>query len=318
MPQLASLDPSTSIKDVVAVWLQWLEMERDSSPHTLAAYARDLEDFSLFLHQRAGAIPTLIDLSTVNTKTFRGFLAARRRTGVGSRSLGRTLSALRTFFSWLEAREVLTNRAIHQVAMPKVGHSVPKPLTVAKATSLIDTVSPDAKVHDWVGMRDAAVLLLLYGCGLRVSEALGLTRAQAPLTGRDTLRVVGKGRKERMVPVLPITQDAVERYVAACPFPFTPDGPLFFGEKGGPLSPRIVQLAIARLRQQLDLPDTATPHALRHSFATHLLSAGADLRQIQELLGHASLATTQLYTEVDRDRLLAVYDAAHPRSQSAS
>ncbi len=170
---------------------------------------------------------------------------------------------------------------------------------------------------DWVAARDTAVLLLLYGCGLRISEALGILYRDAPLPGRDTLRITGKGDKERMVPVLPVAQSAVARYVALCPYPLSPDQPLFLGAKGGPLSPRLIQLAMEKLRAELQLPDTATPHALRHSFATHLLSAGADLRQIQELLGHASLSTTQVYTEVDRDRLLAVYDKAHPRAGQA-
>ena len=198
--------------------------------------------------------------------------------------------------------------------MPKVPHGIPKPLTVAKAAAVVDGGA--AAKLDWVAARDTAVLLLLYGSGLRISEALGLLRKDAPLDGRDVLRIVGKGGKERLVPVLPVTQAAVARYIALCPYLLEPDGPLFLGAKGGRLSPRIVQLLMERLRVELGLPDTATPHALRHSFATHLLSAGADLRQIQELLGHASLSTTQLYTEVDRARLLAVYDKAHPRAST--
>ncbi|MEO1205120.1 MAG: tyrosine recombinase XerC [Pseudomonadota bacterium] len=307
-----ALDDCSALSEAVRHWLAWLELERDASEHTLTAYGRDLEKFSLFLKRAFKEEPTLAHLRTVDAMIFRGFLAERRRQGTGSRSMARTLSALRTFFDWLEAREVLVNRSIRQVAMPKVGHGIPKPLTVEKAARLMAT--PDDVARDWVQARDQAVLLLLYGCGLRISEALNLSHGDAPLPGRDTLRILGKGKKERVVPVLPITQDAVANYVALCPFPFVSDGPLFFGEKGGALSPRIVQLMIARLREALELPDTATPHALRHSFATHLLSAGADLRQIQDLLGHASLATTQVYTEVDRERLLAVYDAAHPRS----
>ncbi|MEO1281486.1 MAG: tyrosine recombinase XerC [Pseudomonadota bacterium] len=308
----SSYGDTDELANLVEAWLSWLDLERDASDHTLSAYRRDLDTFGRFLKYHADAPPTLSSLRDIDTKTFRSFLAQRRRQGSGSRSLARTLSALRTFFDWLESREILVNRSVRQVAMPKVGHGVPKPLTVQKAAHLM-VVTNDVE-KDWVGARDHAVLLLLYGCGLRISEALELTRVDAPLPGRDTLRIIGKGKKERVVPVLPITQNAVETYVDQCPYPFTPDGPLFFGEKGGALSPRIVQLLIARLRERLDLPDTATPHALRHSFATHLLSAGADLRQIQDLLGHASLATTQVYTEVDRDRLLAVYDAAHPRT----
>jgi integrase/recombinase XerC len=199
-----------------------------------------------------------------------------------------------------------------QVASPRVAHSVPKPLTVAKAT---DVVEGGAKADvDWIATRDTAVLLLLYGSGLRISEALGLKFEDAPRPERDVLRIVGKGGKERLVPVLPVTRDAVTRYVALCPHPLARGEALFRGAKGGPLSPRLIQLAMERMRAALGLPETATPHALRHSFATHLLAAGADLRQIQELLGHASLSTTQVYTEVDRERLLAAYDAAHPRA----
>ena len=239
-------------------------------------------------------------------------MAARRRDGAASRSLSRTMSALRTFFRWLENEDLVEVSAIHRVSLPRIPHSVPKPLTVDKAMALVESERDAAE--EWINARDTAVLLLLYGAGLRISEALGITRREAPVTGRDVIRIVGKGSKERLVPVLPIAQSAVERYISLCPFPLAPETPLFLGAKGGPLSPRIVQLAIARVRDALGLPETATPHALRHSFATHLLSAGADLRQIQELLGHASLSTTQVYTEVDRDHLLAIYDKAHPRA----
>jgi integrase/recombinase XerC len=232
---------------------------------------------------------------------------------VESRSLARTLSALRQLFGWLEAEGLVKNRAVLQVARPKVPHSVPKPLTVEKAAELVE--GGKAAELDWIAARDAAVLLLLYGAGLRICEALGLKLKDAPSETRDVLRITGKGRKERLVPILPVARDAIQRYVALCPYPLRPDDPLFVGARGGDLSPRIIQLAVERLRGELALPGTATPHALRHSFATHLLSAGADLRQIQELLGHASLSTTQVYTEVDRARLLAVYDAAHPRAR---
>ena len=293
-------------------WLGHLQHERGQAELTLTAYGRDLTQFLGHLRSQIGHAPCLGDLERVDAKVFRGFLASRRRHQVGSRSLARTLSALRTFFRWLEAEGIMQNRAVRRVAMPKVGHSVPKPLTVTKAAAVIDA-GGEAEL-DWVAARDAAVLLLLYGSGLRISEALGLTRRDAPIPGRDVLRITGKGGRERLSPILPVTQAAVQRYVELVPYPLEPDDALFVGVKGGPLSPRIVQLLMERLRATLGLPDTATPHALRHSFATHLLSSGADLRQIQELLGHASLSTTQVYTEVDRDRLLAVYDAAHPRA----
>jgi integrase/recombinase XerC len=296
----------------LADWFAALEHERGATPHTLQAYHRDLRQFLGWLKGELGHAPCLGDLARLDAKRFRAFMAHRRRAGFSGRSLARTMSALRSFFRWLEAEEVAKNRGIRQIALPKVGHGIPKPLTVVKAAAVVDA-GPSVEL-DWIAARDAAVLLLLYGSGLRISEALGLTRREAPVGGRDVLRIVGKGGKERLVPVLPVTQAAVARYLELCPIPLEADGPLFRGAKGGRLSPRIVQLAMERARAALDLPETATPHALRHSFATHLLSAGADLRQIQELLGHASLSTTQVYTEVDRERLLAVYDAAHPRA----
>jgi integrase/recombinase XerC len=255
------------------------------------------------------------ELLALQARDIRAFLAARRGEDVGSRSLARTLSALRMFFRFLERRGYGKNDAIRAVALPKLPHSVPKPLPAPKATALIESgeiVAPDAA--DWILARDAAVLALLYGSGLRISEALSLARKDAPVKGRDMLRVRGKGDKTRVVPVLPVVREAVERYLDLCPVPLPSDGPLFVGARGSRLSPRLIQLAIAKARGVLGLPETATPHALRHSFATHLLGAGADLRAIQELLGHASLSTTQGYTEVNRDQLLATYAKAHPRA----
>lgn len=293
-------------------WLHELRSNRGYSEATVSAYERDLRQFLAFLRHDLGHAPCLGDMTRLDLKTFRRFMAARRREGSASRSLSRTMSALRTFFRWLENEDLVATSAIYRAALPRIPHSVPKPLTVAKAMALVEAQRDAAEA--WIEARDTAVLLLLYGAGLRISEALGITRRDAPVTGRDVIRIVGKGSKERLVPVLPVTQRAVEHYISLCPFTLSPDGPLFLGAKGGPLSPRLVQLTIARMRDVLGLPETATPHALRHSFATHLLSAGADLRQIQELLGHASLSTTQVYTEVDRDHLLAVYDKAHPRA----
>jgi integrase/recombinase XerC len=294
-------------------WLIHLAHERGAAVLTLSAYERDLRQFLAWLKAELGYAPCLADLARLDAKRFRAFMAARRRAGAVSRSLARTMSALRTFYRWLEAQEMASNRGLLQVAMPKVPHGIPKPLTVEKAAAVVDVGGAGA-VLDWITARDAAVLLLLYGSGLRISEALQLQRKDAPQAGRDVLRITGKGDKERLVPVLPITQAAITRYITLCPHTLAPDGPLFLGAKGGRLSPRIVQLLMERMRDALGLPATATPHALRHSFATHLLSAGADLRQIQELLGHASLSTTQVYTEVDRARLLVVYDRAHPRA----
>jgi integrase/recombinase XerC len=303
---------SADLERAVAAWLAHLQHERGHADKTLEAYARDVRQFLGFVAQQLGYPPCLADLARLDLKTFRGFLASRRRSGAVSRSLARSLSALRQLFRWLEAQKLVENRKILQLAMPKVPHSVPKPLTVGKAAGVVDA-GPGAEL-DWVLARDSAVLMLLYGSGLRIAEALSIKTKDAPTPDRDVLRIKGKGGKERLVPVLPVVREAVARYLQLCPYPLEPNEPMFRGAKGGPLSPRLIQLAMERLRESLDLPATATPHALRHSFATHLLSAGGDLRQIQELLGHASLSTTQAYTEVDRDRLLAVYDAAHPRS----
>src|SRR5262245_56963409 len=257
-------------------WLIYLAHERGAADHTLAAYERDLRQFLAWLRGELGRAPCLGDLTALDARRFRAFMASRRRTGLSSRSLARAMSALRAFFRWLEAAELARNRSLRQVAMPKVPHGIPKPLTVDKAAAVV-AVGPGAEL-DWTMARDAAVLLLLYGSGLRISEALGLRRKDAPREGLDVLRIAGKGGKERLVPVLPLIQAAIARYLDLCPYALAPDGALFRGAKGGRLSPRVIQLLMQRMRVALGLPDTATPHALRHSFATHLLAAGADLR----------------------------------------
>lgn len=305
------LSPETA---VVAAerWLAHVTYSLGLAAATAEAYGRDSRQFIDWLRAELGHEPLRADLESIGPRAFRGFMASRRRAGVAGRSVARTLSALRQWFRWMEGDQGDRNRAVFAVTLPKVPHGLPRPLTREKAGLLVaDTL---AARLDWVEARDLAVLLLLYGSGLRISEALAIVRRDAPTAQRDVLRVVGKGRKERLTPVLPVARAAIERYLKLCPYPLEPDHALFRGAKGGPLSPRLIQLAVERARGALGLPETATPHALRHSFATHLLSAGADLRQIQELLGHASLSTTQVYTEVDRDRLLAVYDAAHPRN----
>lgn len=311
-----ALDLGADLAAASRSWLEHLAHARGYSRETLAAYERDLRQFVSFLGMHLDYTPCLADLARIDAKTVRAFLSARRKQGAVSRSLSRTLSALRTFFRWLEAEGRVKNRALQQVSLPKVPHCVPKPLTEEHAARVVEGEGVGDAADEWITLRDTAVLLLLYGAGLRISEALGLTVADAPVDGRDVIVIGGKGGKERMVPILPVAQQAVRRYLDLCPYPLQSHDPLFVGAKGGPLSPRIIQLAMQRMRVSLGLPDTATPHALRHSFATHLLAAGADLRQIQELLGHASLSTTQIYTAVDRDRLLAIYEKAHPRHQA--
>jgi integrase/recombinase XerC len=306
---------SALVREAVEDWLAYLSIERHLAAKTAEAYRRDVSQFLAFLAWHFNKLPDMKQLLALKARDVRAFLAARRSQGVGSRSLARSLSGLRMFYKFLERRGYGKNDAIRAVALPKLPHSVPKPLTAPKATALIDgadIASPDAP--EWILARDTAVLALLYGSGLRISEALSLQRKDAPVKGRDMLRVTGKGSKTRVVPVLPIVREAIERYLALCPLKRGSDDPLFVGARGRQLSPRLIQLRIARARAALGLPETATPHALRHSFATHLLGAGADLRAIQELLGHASLSTTQGYTEVDRAHLLKAYANAHPRA----
>ena len=306
---------SALVREAVEDWLAYLTVERQLAAKTAEAYQRDISQFLAFFAGHLNRLPDMKQLLALQARDVRAFLAARRNEGVGSRSLARTLSALRMFYKFLERRGYGKNDAIRAVALPKLPHSVPKPLTAPKATALVDGADIDAgDAAEWVIARDTAVLALLYGSGLRISEALALTRREAPIKGRDMLRVTGKGSKTRVVPVLPIVREAVERYLALCPLKLGSDEPLFVGVRGKQLSPRIIQLRIASARIVLGLPETATPHALRHSFATHLLGAGADLRAIQELLGHASLSTTQGYTEVDRAHLLKAYSSAHPRA----
>ena len=306
---------SPYVREAVEGWLAYLSVERQLAANTSEAYSRDISQFLAFLAGKLNKLPDMKELLALQARDVRGFLAARRNEDVGSRSLSRSLSALRMFYKFLDRRGYGKNDAIRAVSLPKLPHSVPKPLTAPKATALVDSVDAEASdAPEWVLARDTAVLALLYGSGLRITEALSLERKNAPVKGRDMLRVTGKGNKTRVVPVLPIVREAVERYLALCPLKLGSDDPLFVGVRGKQLSPRIIQLRIARARAALGLPDTATPHALRHSFATHLLGAGADLRAIQELLGHASLSTTQGYTEVDRAHLLKTYDSAHPRA----
>jgi integrase/recombinase XerC len=314
----AGADLAAAIGD----WQVWLRDEKRASPHTCQAYRRDLTDFLTFLTAHLGQAPALADLSGLATADFRAWLAARAGSGLQRSSTARALSTLRGFFRWLKRHGLADNAALAVLRTPKVPKSVPKALTAGEAEEAIATVA-ELSDDDWIGKRDSAVLLLLYGCGLRIGEALGLTLGQAPKPKQDSLLVTGKGNKQRMVPLLPVVAEAIADYLAACPFARSPndqegDAPLFLGKRGGPLSARRVQERLSELRCLLGLPESATPHALRHSFATHLLAGGGDLRAIQELLGHASLASTQRYTDVDVAGLLEVYDRAHPRAQPRS
>ena len=298
-------------------WLQSLARERRLSAKTVEAYGRDLRQFLAFLTLHLGEPPGVAEIVRLKPLDIRAFLAARRSEGIASRSLMRQLAALRSFARYLEREGHGSASAFAALRSPKVARGLPRPVSARAAVALTDreTRAGDSR-EPWVLARDAAVLALLYGAGLRISEALAITRQDAP-AGMDVVTVTGKGNKTRTVPVIAPIRHAIAEYLALCPYPLPPRGPLFVGVRGGPLSPRIIQLAVAELRGALGLPDTATPHALRHSFATHLLARGGELRAIQELLGHASLSTTQIYTKVDATRLLAAYEAAHPRAQSS-
>jgi integrase/recombinase XerC len=297
-------------------WLSHLRSERRLSPKTLEAYARDVRQCLGFLGEHWGAQVTLSHLAALEAADVRAFMAMRRAHDIGGRSLMRALAGLRSFARFLEQEGKGKVGALSAIRAPKVGKSLPKPIHMTAAKRFADADERAGETRDpWIWARDAAVMALLYGSGLRISEALGLKRRDVPLPGAgDVLVVNGKGNKARMVPVLQNVLALVQDYVAVCPHPLPPHGPIFVGARGGPLGARVIQLTMERLRGALGLPDSATPHALRHSFATHLLSRGGDLRAIQELLGHASLSTTQVYTGIDSERLLEVYKTAHPRA----
>lgn len=300
----------SGVQGHVLRWLRDLNSVRRLAPKTLEAYGRDLRQFLAFLSRHTGGEVSSATLHDLRAADIRAFMAARRLDGVGSRSLARGLSAIKGFFRFLERDGVLATEALNVVRTPKQPRSLPRALTVLEAKATISTTAQMEETA-WIAARDMAVLSLCYGAGLRISEALALTRADLD---SPALRVSGKGGKTRLVPLIASVRVSIDAYLGLCPFALTPSQPLFRGARGGVLSPRLIQLRVAQLRGALGLPPGATPHALRHSFATHLLGRGGDLRAIQELLGHASLSTTQVYTAVDTDRLLESYRAAHPRA----
>lgn len=300
---------------MVVAWLASLRDERRLAAKTLEAYARDVRQFLAFLSDRFEAPADVADFIGLAPADLRGFLAYRRSEEIDPRSLQRALSALRSLARYLERSGAGRASAFSALRSPRAGRRLPRPLAIADAKAVATTEVRDGEARDpWILARDAAVLALCYGAGLRIGEALSIRRKDAPIGEIDQLTILGKGQKTRVAPVIVPVRAAVETYLALCPYALKPEGPLFVGAKGGPLSPRIVQLTMERLRGALGLPDSATPHALRHSFATHLLARGGDLRTIQELLGHASLSTTQIYTAVDSARLIEAYRSAHPRA----
>jgi integrase/recombinase XerC len=296
----------------IGAWRDWLAVERNCSGHTLDAYGRDLAAFLTFLVLHEGRPPGLDDLSRLTAADFRAYLARRAQDGISRASTARAMSSLRNFFRFLEKRGLAANSAIAAVRTPKLPRAIPKPLSVDEAKDALETFE---SLHDepWQAARDKALFTLIYGCGLRISEALGLASGQIP--EGDALTITGKGRKMRVVPLLPVVKERIATYVALCPHKMGKRDPLFVGARGQRLNPGVVQRQMRKVRALLGLADSATPHALRHSFATHLLAGGGDLRTIQELLGHASLSTTQRYTEVDTKRLIDIYKDTHPRAR---
>ena len=303
---------SPAARDALQGWLDAQKALKGASANTLAAYGRDLRDFLTFITRHHGDTQGLAALARVGVADMRAWMAFTRAQGVGARSLARKLSAVKSFYRWLSEREGFDASAVLSARAPKFQRKLPRPLAPDAAQDLIDTLEMQTETP-WIAARDQAVVTLLYGCGLRISEALGLTADVLPLG--DVLRITGKGGKERIVPVIAPARAAVARYADLCPHELSPGRPLFRGVRGGALGPRQVQKVTEATRAQLGLPASATPHAMRHSFATHLLNAGGDLRAIQELLGHASLSTTQAYTAVDNARLMEVYRNAHPKGR---
>jgi integrase/recombinase XerC len=304
----------TSAREALAAWLDYLTNERRASPRTVRAYGDNVGAYLSFLEGHLGGPPSLADLGLLSAGDIRAYLAFRRSGDhpLSPRSVSQSLSSLRAFHTWLDRRMGVSNPALTLIRGPRLPQGVPRPVSEDQARGLINAAGADPDREDWELARDEALLTLLWGCGLRISEALSLKRSDAPLP--QSLRITGKGGKTRMAPVLPAVREAVDRYLRALPTPNAPDEPLFRAKRGGAYSPRHAQALMQLLRSQLGLPASATPHALRHSFATHLLGAGADLRVIQELLGHASLSTTQRYADVDAAGLLAVYAQAHPHA----
>lgn len=309
---LACVDIEPALKRALDAWLGWLAVEKRASPHTLDGYARDVAAFLTFLTGHLGYVPGLKDLERLAAADFRAWFARLGNEGKSRTTIARRASTLRTLYKYMAREGLAANAAIHALSTPKVPKSLPKALTVEDALTMVE-VAVELADEPWIGKRDRALLKMLYGCGLRLSEALTLNVADLP--DGDAMTITGKGNKQRVVPLLDEVKRDVETYVRASPYPMTPASPLFLGARGGRLNPGVAQAMVRRVRALLGLPDSATPHALRHSYATHLLAGGGDLRTIQELLGHASLSTTQRYTDVDTARLQAVHATAHPRAK---
>ena len=302
---------TTDCREAIADWQTWMEHERRVSPNTIDAYCRDLAAFFIFMAEHLGTVPSLSNLESLDARDYRSFLAQRSRHGLSQSSVARCMSTIRNFYRFLNRTRGISNAVIKTIRSPRPKKLIPKPLDSSQAKDLLTTIK-ETHGEPWLIARDLALFSLLYGCGLRIAEGLSLN--DADVKDLDTVRVTGKGNKQRIVPVLPSVGESIENYLNLRPFQYSPNDALFRGLRGKRLNPGVVQRRMRELRKTLGLPETATPHALRHSFATHLLSAGGDLRTIQELLGHSSLSTTQRYTKVDAKRLFEVYQKSHPRS----
>ncbi|MCF6343717.1 MAG: tyrosine recombinase XerC [Devosiaceae bacterium] len=311
MTDFALLCDKKTNKYIIA-WLNELSAVRRLSKNTIEAYQRDIGQFISFISSHHGEKVSLKLLKNLKPSDFRAFLASRRSNDVSSRSIARSLSSLKSLFLYFEQRDIIKNEALNIIRAPKLGKTLPRALSEDEAKKTLSSINELEDIA-WVSARDIAVLSLCYGAGLRISEALGLRRMDIETS---SMRIRGKGNKERIVPLIGNIEKAIKKYLELCPFEITNNHPMFFGVKGGTLSPRIIQKRVEQLRSALGLPPSATPHALRHSFATHLLGRGGDLRTIQELLGHASLSSTQIYTKVENEQLLESYLSAHPRGRA--
>ena len=308
MKQEIKFKSSPEVIAIINDWLVWLKKIRNFSDHTIDGYARDLSSFFNFWHNYLGYLPQQKDLQEIDVRTFRAFLSKQNARHMSKTSLSRELSSLKNFFKWLNKNNIIKNASITTISSPKKDKTIPKALDMTQTLKLLNVAAEYSK-EPWQGLRDVAILTIIYGCGLRISEALALNVGD--INHHDFLKIRGKGNKERIIPVLPVVKDKIDAYLSACPYNSKQGEPLFLGARGERISPRIVQRCLEKLRNELNMPENLTPHALRHSFATHLLAKGTDLRSIQELLGHASLSTTQRYTKVEIEHLKKEYQKAH-------
>lgn len=310
---ISQLTLAEDLLSALTKWQNWLRLEKRASPHTVASYLFDIQNLMAFLNRHHGQQLNLTLLASLKLADFRSWLAYNAGAHLTASSRARAVAGVRNFFRWLDRTGQLHNNAIELLKLPKTERRLPRPVSEIEAQDIV-TLSKNVPSENWIGLRDKALFTLLYGAGLRISEALNI--AQADLSQKSRIVVTGKGNKQRVVPLLPIVTECLDLYLASCPY--TPRGKdlIFVGARGEKLNPTVAQRHLRQLRRQLNLPDTVTPHALRHSFATHMLAGGADLRSLQELLGHSSLSTTQLYTKVDAQQLAQTYRAAHPRARS--